>query len=281
MKKIVKYSSLAALGLVAAGVLAACSGGEKKDAASGEATSDKKEIVVATNASPKPFNYEENGELTGFEIEVVRAIFKDSDKYDVKFEKTEWSGIFAGLDADRYQMAVNNISYTKERAEKYLYAAPTAKNPNVLVVKKDDNSIKSLDDIGGKSTEVVQGTTSAKQLEEYNKQHADNPTVLNYTKADFQQIMGRLSDGQFDYKIFDKIGVETVIKNQGLDNLKVIELPSDQQPYVYPIIAKEDKDLQKFVNKRIKELYDNGTLEKLSKKYFGGVYLPEAKDIKE
>ena len=93
--------------------------------------------------------------------------------------------------------------------------------------------------------------------------------------------MGRLSDGQFDYKIFDKIGVETVIKDQGLDNLKVIELPSDQQPYVYPIIAKEDKDLQKFVNKRIKELYDNGTLEKLSKKYFGGVYLPEAKDIKE
>ena len=87
MKKIVKYSSLAALGLVAAGVLAACSGGAKKE---GEAAS-KKEIIVATNATPKPFNYEENGELTGYEIEVVRAIFKDSDKYDVKFEKTEWS----------------------------------------------------------------------------------------------------------------------------------------------------------------------------------------------
>ena len=79
---------------------------------------------------------------------------------------------------------------------------------------------KSLDDIGGKSTEVVQGTTSAKQLEDYNKQHSDNPTVLKYTKADFQQIMGRLSDGQFDYKIFDKIGVETVIKDQGLDKLE-------------------------------------------------------------
>ena len=281
MKKIVKYSSLAALGLVAAGVLAACSGGEKKEAASsGEATSDKKEIVVATNASPKPFNYEENGELTGFEIEVVRAIFKDSDKYDVKFEKTEWSGIFAGLDADRYQMAVNNISYTKERAEKYLYAAPTAKNPNVLVVKKDDNSIKSLDDIGGKSTEVVQGTTSAKQLEEYNKQHADNPTVLNYTKADFQQIMGRLSDGQFDYKIFDKIGVETVIKNQGLDNLKVIELPSDQQPYVYPLLAQGQDELKAFVDKRIQELYKDGTLEKLSQQFFGDSYLPAEADIK-
>jgi len=252
MKKIVKYSSLAALGLVAAGVLAACSGGEKKDATTSEATSGKKEIIVATNASPKPFNYED----------------------------TEWSGIFAGLDADRYQMAVNNISYTKERAEKYLYAAPTAKNPNVLVVKKDDNSIKSLDDIGGKSTEVVQGTTSAKQLEEYNKQHTDNPTVLNYTKADFQQIMGRLSDGQFDYKIFDKIGVETVIKNQGLDNLKVIELPSDQQPYVYPLLAKGQDELKSFVDKRIQELYKDGTLEKLSQQFFGGSYLPAEADIK-
>ena len=275
MKKIVKYSSLAALGLVAAGVLAACSGGAKKEEAA-----SKKEIIVATNASPKPFNYEENGELTGYEIEVVRAIFKDSDKYDVKFEKTEWSGVFAGLDADRYQMAVNNISYTKERAEKYLYAAPTAKNPNVLVVKKDDSSIKSLDDIGGKSTEVVQGTTSAKQLEDYNKQNSDNPTVLNYTRADFQQIMGRLSDGQFDYKIFDKIGVETVIKNQGLDNLKVIELPSDQQPYVYPLLAKGQDELKTFVDKRIQELYKDGTLEKLSKQFFGDTYLPAEADIK-
>ena len=275
MKKIVKYSSLAALGLVAAGVLAACSGGAKKEEAA-----SKKEIIVATNATPKPFNYEENGELTGYEIEVVRAIFKDSDKYDIKFEKTEWSGVFAGLDADRYQMAVNNISYTKERAEKYLYAAPTAKNPNVLVVKKDDSSIKSLDDIGGKSTEVVQGTTSAKQLEDYNKQHSDNPTVLNYTRADFQQIMGRLSDGQFDYKIFDKIGVETVIKDQGLDNLKVIELPSDQQPYVYPLLAKGQDELKTFVDKRIQELYKDGTLEKLSKQFFGDTYLPAEADIK-
>ncbi len=47
------------------------------------------------------------------------------------------------------------------------------------------------------------------------------------------------------------------------------------------LLQKEDKDLQKFVNKRIKELYDNGTLENCLKKYFGGVYLPEAKDIKE
>ena len=74
--------------------------------------------------------------------------------------------------------------------------------------------------------------------------------------------------------------VEALIKDQGLNNLEVIELPSDQQPYVYPILAKDEKELETFVNKRIKELYEDGTLEKLSKKYFGGTYLPEASDIK-
>ena len=87
--------------------------------------------------------------------------------------------------------------------------------------------------------------------------------------------MGHLSDGQFDYKIFDKITVETVIKNQGLDNLKVIDLPSDQQPYVYPLLAKGQDELKTFVDKRIQELYKDGTLEKLSKQFFGDTYLPE------
>ena len=205
MKKVLKYSSLVALGLLTAGMLAACSN-SKSGTSSG-----KTEVKVATNASPKPFNYEENGKLTGYEIEIIRAIFKGSNKYKVKFETTEWSGIFAGLDSDRYQMAVNNISYTK---------------------------------------------------------------------ADFQQIMNHLNDGKFDYKIFDKIGVETVIKNQKLDNLKVIDLPSNQQPYVYPLLAKGQDELKTFVNKRIQDLYKDGTLEKLSQKFFGGSYLPAEADVK-
>ena len=125
--------------------------------------------------------------MTGYEIELIRAIFKDSDKYTVKFEKTEWSGIFPGLDSDRYQMAVNNLSYTKERAEKYLYAAPTAKNPNVLVVKKDDNSIKSLDDIGGN---LLKSFKEQHQLNNW-KHTTQNMRIIQLSlttlRADFQQ----------------------------------------------------------------------------------------------
>ena len=273
LKKVIKYSALGLVAILATSALVACS--------SDKSASGKKTIEVGTVGTTKPFSYEEkDGKLTGYEIEVLREIFKGSDKYEVNFNKTEWSSVFAGLDSDRFQIGANNISYSKEREEKYLYPNPYARNPLVLVVPKD-SSIKSLDDLGGKKTEVVQGTSTAKQLEDFNKKHSDNPTDLQYTDGTIQTIMANLADGRTDYKIFERISVDTIIRDQGYDNLKVIELPSDQQPYVYPIIAKEDKDLQKFVNKRIKELYDNGTLEKLSKKYFGGVYLPEAKDIKE
>ena len=250
LNKFIKYVGLSLVGLAAVGTLVACS------SKSSSKSSGKRTIEVATVGTTKPFTYDKDGELTGYEIEVMREIFKGSDKYEVNFNKTEWSSIFAGLDGDRYQIGVSNLSYDKKRAEKYLY------------------------DIGGKSTEVIQGTSTAKQLEAYNKEHKDNPTELKYTEGTIQSILANLSDGRSDYKIFERLTVEALIKDQGLNNLEVIELPSDQQPYVYPILAKGEKELETFVNKRIKELYEDGTLEKLSKKYFGGTYLPEASDIK-
>ena len=276
LKKVVKYTALTVVGVLAVGSLVACS---SSASSSSKKSSGKTKIEVGTVGTTKPFSYEEDGKLTGYEIEVLREIFKGSDKYEVNFNKTKWSSVFAGLDSDRYQIGANNISYSEERAGKYLYTNPYAKNPTVLVVPKN-SSIKSLDDIGGKSTEVVQGTATAKQLEDWNKEHSSDQTKINYTDGTIQQILTNLNDGRTDYKIFEKITVDQIIKDQGLDNLTTIELPSDQHPYVYPILAKDQTELQTFMNKRIKELYEDGTLEKLSKEYFGGVYLPDAKDIK-
>ena len=275
IKKILKYTATAVVGSLAVGLLVACSSSASKDSAT-----KKKTIEVGTVGTTKPFSYEDkDGKLTGYEIEVLREIFKGSDKYEVNFNKTKWASVFSGLDSDRYQIGANNISYSEDRAGKYLYTNPYVKNPTVLVVRKGVN-IKSLDDIGGKSTEVVQGTSTAKQLEKYNEEHSSNPTTINYTDGTIQQILANLNDGRSDYKIFERITVDTIIKDQGLDNVEVIELPSDQQPYVYPILASGQEELQTFMNKRIKELYEDGTLEKLSKEFFGGTYLPDAKDIK-
>ena len=102
----IKYSALGLVAVLATSALVACS--------SGKSASGKKTIEVGTVGTTKPFSYEEKtAKLTGYEIEVLREIFKGSDKYEVNFNKTEWSSVFAGLDSDRFQIGANNISYSK------------------------------------------------------------------------------------------------------------------------------------------------------------------------
>lgn len=67
-------------------------------------------------------------------------------------------------------------------------------------------------------------------------------------------MLTSLNEGKYDFKIFDAPTVNAIIKNNKLSNLKTIELKSDEQPYIYFLFADNQKDLQKFVNKRLEEL---------------------------
>ncbi|WP_373809059.1 transporter substrate-binding domain-containing protein [Streptococcus ferus] len=273
LKTIVKVGSLALLSALAVAAVTS------KNEAS--AASKKETVTLATVGTTKPFSYEKDGKLTGYDIEVARAVFKGSSKYKLKIQKTSWTSVFSGLDSDKFQIGANNISYSEERAAKYLYSNPTATNPLVLAVNKD-SKIKSFDDIAGKSTQVVQGTSTAKLLEDYNKEHPDAKTEINYTSEEIGPMLLNVDNGKYDYKIFETQTIKTIVKEQGLDNIKIreLDLDSNDKPYVYFVFAQDQKDLQTFVNKRIKTLYDNGTLEKLSKKFLDGSYLPDKADIK-
>ncbi|MFA9414356.1 MULTISPECIES: amino acid ABC transporter substrate-binding protein [unclassified Streptococcus] len=276
IKSIFKAGMLA----LASGLLLVACGTKSADTTPASSAANKKTVTLATVGTTKPFSFEKDGELTGYDIEVAKAVFEGSD-YDVTYQKTEWSSIFAGLDSDRYQIGANNISYSDERAEKYLYSAPIATNPLILAVNKN-SGIKSYADIAGKSTQVVQGTATADMLQKYNEANPDKQTTIEFTKENIAPILLNLDNGKYDYKIFETQSVKTIVEEQGLNNIEILELDLDtaQKPYVYFLFGKEETELQAFANKRIKELYEDGTLEKLSQEFLGGSYLPEAADIK-
>lgn len=175
-------------------------------------------------------------------------------------------------------MGGNNISYSSERSQKYLFSYPIGSTPSVLAVPKNSN-IKAYNDITGHKTQVVQGTTTAKQLENFNKKHQKNPVTLKYTNENITQILTNLSDGKADFKLFDGPTVNAIIKNQGLTNLKTIPLTMRDQPYIYFIFGQDQKDLQKYVNNCLKQLRKDGTLSKIAKEYLGGDYVPNEKDL--
>lgn len=239
--------------------------------------SDATKIDVATAGDVRPFSYEEGEDLTGFDIEVLKAADTLLDDYAFSYKKTSWESIFIGLDSGHYQVAANNLSYTPERAEKYLYSLPIATNPLVMVVAPD-SEISSLEDIGGKTTREDTGTSTAQLVEEWSEAHPENPSIVEYSGENGVKRMIDLEAGQFDYLIFDQISVETIIRQQGLD-LKVIELETEGNPMNYLVFADDQQELQKAFNQALQELYKTGKLEEISQEFFGGSYLPDEAEL--
>lgn len=170
------------------------------------------------------------------------------------------------------------MSYTKERADKYLYSLPIAKNPLVLVSRKD-KALTSIQDIAGKTTQDDTGTSTAKVVTDWNQSHSDNPATIQYSGEDVAKRLTDLANGEFDFLIFDKISVQKIIQDRGLD-LNLVDLESNDNPNNYIIFSSDEKEFKEQFDKVLKELYQDGTLEKLSKTYLGGSYLPDASELK-
>ncbi len=107
-------------------------------------------ITVAMEGTWAPWTYhDENDNLVGYDVEVATKI---AEKLGVepKFVEGEWDGLLAGLDAGRYDIMVNGVDITPERAEKYDFSTPYAYNRTAVITKADDDSINTLEDLKGK-----------------------------------------------------------------------------------------------------------------------------------
>lgn len=237
---------------------------------------EKTEVKIATGAYPKPYAYEENGKLKGFDIDLARAVFKKLPAYQVTFEKTEFPSILSGIDSGRYQMGANSFAKDKARSKKYLFSKPLYRNPMGLMVP-ENSSIKKFSDIAGKTTSGEPAVSYSVLLEDYNKTHKKKPVKLTYTEEDMVKQLRNVESGKYDFKLESAIIGRQVIKDNGL-KLKTIEVPKDavksRAAYSYFIFGKDvqGKKLQKQVDQVLGELQQNGTIKKLSQQYFGADY---------
>ncbi|SDQ43428.1 polar amino acid transport system substrate-binding protein [Streptococcus equinus] len=253
-------------------ILAACSN---------QSQSDGKTVVkVATDSDTAPFTFKENDNFKGYDIDVINAIFKDSKEYKVEFVTTAFDSILTGVDADRYQIAANDFNYNEERAKKYLFSDPIS-HSNYAITSAEGTSYDSLDDLSGKKTEVISGSNYAQVLENWNKENPDKePINIKYAASStgLTTRIQHIENGTIDFILYDAISSNYLIEDQGF-NLTVTNVKdsiggkNDGLEYLLFANTDEGKDLQKFVNKRIKELKADGTLTELSQTYFGGDFV--------
>lgn len=269
-KKLVPGILLIVLGLMIAGC------GNKDEASSG-ADSSQKTIIAATSGVSNPFSYDKDGTLTGYDVEVMKAIFEKLPEYKLEVQAIEFEGILTGLDNGRFQLGANNFSSNPERRSKYNFSLPIIENANVFVVRKDDNTLKSIEDLKGYKAVTEVGNSGATLLENYNTEHPDAKADIMYTEENFVKQFEGIEAGKYDVRIISRVSAEKAIKEHGFTNLKVVPFSTENSdPGSYILLSKSaDSALLDAVNKRIKEMYNDGTLLKISEEQLGGDYLPK------
>jgi polar amino acid transport system substrate-binding protein len=258
---------------LAVGLAASVFAGGKKETVPGVTT-----ITVGTAGLPVPYGWvNPDGTLDGYDSAVIAAVDEVLPQYAFKVEVTEFPSIFAGLDSGRYQIGVNNISWRKDREEKYLFARHHyIYNNTGILVRKGRTDIRGISDLGGK-TDLATPNGAFPQLfvEEYNETHPDNPIKITYSDEDALKTYQRIVDGSLDFILTEEVSVTLREREFGID-LDFISLPKDEQekiqnPKSYFIFPRtpEGENIRAAVDGAFETLIANGKLRELSVKYFG------------
>ena len=224
---------------------------------------DKGTLVAGMEGNWAPWSYHDldTNEVIGYDADTARAI---GEKLGVEVQIVEapWESLFAGLDDGRYDLVINGVEVTDERSEKYDFSEPYAYIHTALVVRKDNEEIKSFDDLKGKKTVNSIGSTYMELAESYGASAAGVST-LNDT---IQNVI----DGRADATLNADVSIYDYLNQQPDANIKIVATTEDASHVAIPIRkGDETASFEKAVNAAIEELKADGTLAELSEKYFG------------
>ena len=271
MKKSIKQLAAAAfLTALGAAILSGCG---KKEASADDGVT---KIVVGTGNAYEPYCYlDDKGDLAGYEYEVLKAVDDLLPQYEFDYQTSDFANVLISLDAGKIDIAAHQYEWNEERDAKYLFGKePYTTYVTYLAVADDRTDIQSLDDLQGLKVKSSTGSNSVYILENYNKEHPDNPIKIDYVNnsTDEETVTG-IVNGVWDATILTKRDTEKLNKNygNGSDVLKITGEPV-QSSSTYFVFAKDNAQLQEAVDGAVKQLKESGELAKISVDIIGGDY---------
>lgn len=259
--------STAAFAFAAVITLAGCSAGATEPSSGASAEESAFSLVtdgtltVATEGTYRPFSFHEGGTgpLVGYDVEVAEAVAENLG-LEIVFQETQWDAIFAGLEANRFDVIANQVSITPEREEVYAFSTPYAVSPGVIVVKDDDDSITSFDDLAGKTT--AQSLTS----NWFTLAEESGATVEGV--EGWAQAVALLEQGRVDATINDKL---TFLDYETTNPGAAIKIAAETDDVSNSAFAatKDNAALAEAISGALEELKADGTLTTIGEKYFG------------
>jgi cystine transport system substrate-binding protein len=221
----------------------------------------KNTLTIGLEGTYAPYSYRKNGKLTGFEVELGKALAKQMN-LKAKFVPTKWDGLVAGLGSSKYDVVLNDITKTPARAKSYLFSKPYIYSRFVLITRKD-SSINSLKDI--KNQKFAEGTGTN------NEQVAKKHGAKTVPSGEFATTIDLIKQKRVAGTINSREAWLSYKKTNSTAGLKAVDVSKEQSPaQVVALFNKKSNNLRNKTNQALNKLRQNGTLTRLSKKYFGG-----------
>lgn len=217
-------------------------------------------ITFGTEGTYAPFTFHDStGKLTGFDVEIAEEVAK---RLNVKaeFVETKWDGIFAGLDSKRFDAIINQVSIRPDRVEKYDFSKPYIKSRAVLIVKSDNATINTFEDL--KSKKSGQSLTS-------NYADIAKGYGAEIVQVDgFNQSIDLLESGRIDASINDSLSFLDFKKQKPDAAIKTVA-QHDEVAQSGIVFRKNNPELVAAVDKALDEMIADGTYLTISQKWFG------------
>ena len=239
-----------------------CSSNESKE----EAKEPEKVLKVGVAAEYKPWCYKDGEEIKGIDVEILKEVAKRMGDYKLEFELASFDGMFGLLDTGKVDIVAQQIGVTPEREEKYKFSEVYAYNPQNLVVREDDDSINSLEDLKGKKMWVSPSGLEHEFMEKYKKENDPNDEIELVISSELG--LESIAQGKVDASgcpalVFDDIKKEAELP------IKMLDTVIYEEHNAYPFRKDCDEELYNKFNEALKSMKEDGFLSNLYNEYFG------------
>lgn len=243
--------------VLAASLFAAASHAQAQDLL--DTVKQRGTLRVALEGTYPPFNFRENGQLVGFEVDLAKAL---AAKMGVKAEFTtsEWSAILAGLQAGKYDVVINQVTITDKRKQAFDFSAPyTYSSPQIIVRKNEANPPASLQALKGKKLGVGQGTNFAEMAKK-----VGGIEMRTYPGA--QEYLQDLAAGRIDAALNDSLLIPYLVKKTRLPVKPGATLDGVEQAGIP--FAKGNPKFKAALDQALESIKADGSFAKISNKWF-------------
>lgn len=285
MKKSLKFATLITAAALAAGLMAGC-GGEKK-AEPAQAASGKTPVKLVLSSTERPLSWaDENGKLQGYEYDIWQEVNKHLKDYTLDIQAVPPETQDVMMESGDAKVASGGYYKTPRREKDYIVPETPIGVSSVMVYMTKDNAAKyhSLEDVikgGGKLVPNTPNGGIYKVMTDWNAAH-DNiikeiPIQDGLTPA---ERINSLKTGQYDALVYpNNLGVEDIAKAMGFEIVS-LDKPIKVNETV-AIVNKNEPKLAEEIEAALKQLKEDGTLKKISEKWYHRDLFEQLKDVQK